>query len=118
MTKSQEFNENFESIIKNLHSIKTSLTGEAKTVKYLENLNLNDAIQFLNGNGYPISKSAIYKLTSKSAIPFYRFGNRLIFKLSELEEWCKSKTIINESSKESVIAVSKSALKMTCNGKN
>lgn len=118
MTICQDFNENFECILENLHSIKNTLVVGAATQNHLDNLNLNDAINFLKRNGYPISKSTLYKLTSGSAIPFYRFGHRLVFKISELEDWCKSKTVQNGSTKEGVIAVSNSALKKIYNGKN
>lgn len=116
MTKSQCFIREIECITKDLHSIKNSLVVKAEA--HLENVNFNDAICFLNRSGYPISKSTLYKLTSGSAIPFYRFGHRLVFKVSELEDWCKSKTVRNGSSKEGVIAVSNSALKKIYNGKN
>lgn len=37
-----------------------------------------------------ISRSMLYKAVSKKAIPFYRVGNRLRFKLSEIESWVVS----------------------------
>lgn len=118
MTNCQVFSEKIDCLMESLHSIKSSLPIEERTGVYLENLNLNSAINYLNENGFPISKSTIYKLTCKSAIPFYRFGCRLVFKKSELEDWCKSKIIKDCSSKEGVIAVSTSALKKMHHGKN
>jgi excisionase family DNA binding protein len=56
---------------------------EKQTLANKEILTLGDAALFLG-----VSKSYLYKKTSKREIPFYRPGNKTIFmRRSELQEW-------------------------------
>ena len=52
-----------------------------------DNLNLNRAVELLNEWGYPTSKAKIYKLTSTGAMPYRKYGNKLIFSHEELLKW-------------------------------
>lgn len=64
-----------------LHEVKTELKKVQYSTK--EVLTLNEAAEFLT-----LSKSALYKLTSKKEIPCYSPGGKMIyFKRSELETW-------------------------------
>lgn len=57
-----------------------------------KNLNVNEAVEFLNEIGIPITKSTLYRHTMDATIPFKRFGERkLIFNTDELEEWANAK---------------------------
>lgn len=47
-----------------------------------EFLNLEKAAKFLD-----VSKSTLYKMTSKKKIPFYKRGKQLRFKLADLDGW-------------------------------
>jgi excisionase family DNA binding protein len=49
-----------------------------------ERLSLIEAAQYLG-----VSKSYMYKLTHTRAIPFNKFGKRVIFYTKELDEWIK-----------------------------
>lgn len=63
---------------------------EAKKPERKRVLSIDEAVAYLNGCGYSIAKSTVYKLTSAGheAIPFYRLGERkLAFKADELDEW-------------------------------
>lgn len=53
-----------------------------------ERLSLVEAAQYLG-----VSKSNMYKLTHTRAIPFYKFGKRVIFYTKELDEWIKQNAI-------------------------
>lgn len=67
-----------------------SLMREKEVQK--RNLNVTEAVEFLNEMGIPITKSTLYRHTMNGTIPFYRFGERkLMFKADELEEWANSK---------------------------
>ena len=56
-----------------------------------ENMNIDDAVKYLNENGFSISKSSIYKHTMNGTIPFRRFGKRkLVFSANELDKWVKN----------------------------
>ena len=53
---------------------------------------LDGAFKFLNQElGYPVRKSAIYKLTANDEIPCQRFGNRLVFSRNVLKNWFESR---------------------------
>jgi len=56
-----------------------------------ERFNINGAAEYLQTIGVPISKSALYKLTSIGSVPVYRFSGRLVFVRQELEAWATSK---------------------------
>jgi excisionase family DNA binding protein len=48
-------------------------------------VDLNEITRYLN-----LSKSHIYKLSSKNEIPYRKFGKRLFFSKKELDEWILS----------------------------
>lgn len=52
-----------------------------------DNINLSRAIELLTEWGYPTSKAKIYKLTSTDAMPYRKYGNKLIFSRVELSKW-------------------------------
>lgn len=66
--------EEIESILQGMH--------QQKIVP--ERLGLQDAAEYLG-----VSKSQMYKLTHTRAIPYYKFGKRVIFYTKELDEWIK-----------------------------
>lgn len=61
------------------------------TKKENEGLNAEEALEFLNANGYPIKKGQLYKETSEKTIPYKKFGNKLHFKAHELLAWAESR---------------------------
>lgn len=61
------------------------------TKKDNEGLNAEEALEFLNANGYPIKKGQLYKETSEKTIPHKKFGNKLHFKVHELLAWAESR---------------------------
>jgi len=79
----------FEIILEKLRSIESLLIEQnGRTVNNIEAdpqkdiLTISDAAEYLN-----LSKSALYKMTSKLAIPFYKVGKKIYFKHTELLEW-------------------------------
>lgn len=58
-----------------------------------ESLDTKGALEFLNANGYPISKGQLYKETSNGTIPFQKFGSKLHFRKSELLQWAEARLI-------------------------
>src|SRR5690554_4568421 len=60
----------------------------ARQTSRKENLDIDEAIEYLGSLGVDVPKSTMYRHTSSGKIPFYRFGERkLMFKADELEEW-------------------------------
>lgn len=70
-----------EQILKEIQLLRELLVKQEILKK--EVFNLNDAAKYLD-----ISKSHLYKLTSRKEIPFYcPQGKRLFFKKEELDTW-------------------------------
>ncbi len=57
-----------------------------------ENLTMVEAIEYLNGLGFPTTRSAIYNLVFKGKIPHRKIGKRIVFSRAELTEWVESRT--------------------------
>jgi excisionase family DNA binding protein len=57
-----------------------------------DSITLDTAIQVLEEFGFPTSKAKIYKLTSSGAMPFRKYGNKLVFSRKELLEWAEQQT--------------------------
>ena len=58
-----------------------------------ESLDATGALEFLNANGYPLSRGQLYKETSNGTIPFQKFGNKLHFYKSQLIGWAESRLV-------------------------
>lgn len=70
-----------DKILKKLFELETLINNQEVLLKQV--LNLNEAAKYLD-----ISKSHLYKLTSRKEIPFYcPQGKRLYFKKDELDQW-------------------------------
>lgn len=86
-----------ENIQKEITEVKNSLL--ANSISNKEVLNLKEACRFLD-----LSKSSLYKLTSKKEIPHYKpSGRKIYFKKIELIQWIekgKVATISDEESKQ------------------
>lgn len=84
---------------------------------FSQTLNMDNAIAFMSIEGYPMSKSLLYKLTSMNRIPFWKFGNKLLFDKDELVKWCKDKTYAGNSTNEVIINLAAAANKKSNHGK-
>ena len=61
-------------------------------------MNIDEALIYLNEQGYPISKSTMYKHTMAGTIPFSRFGERkILFDVNELDQWISKRLTGNDS---------------------
>lgn len=58
-----------------------------------EGLNVTEALEFLNENGYPMKIGQLYKETSQGTIPHWKFNNKLHFKETELLNWAESRLV-------------------------
>lgn len=66
------------------------LKGITATKEYPRYLSIEDTISWLADQGLTISKSTLYKYTSKRLIPFVTFNGRIVFESKELKTWCLS----------------------------
>ena len=67
-----------------------------KVVVRKTNLDMTEAIEYLNSIGYKCSQSLVSKLTMNEDIPFSKFGRRISFNADDLTKWVetkKSKTV-------------------------
>jgi hypothetical protein len=56
-----------------------------------DKLGIDEAIEELARFGFKVSKSSLYVLTHKKAVPFEKFGSKLIFSRHKLLEWARSR---------------------------
>lgn len=98
-------------ILDNIIEIKKILNnqkGREPTLK--KHLTISEAIQFLGRQGFIISKSKLYKLTSSQQIPYSKFNNKLVFSESEIQNWIdKNITYSLDNKNKSIENVIKSA---------
>ncbi len=71
--------------------------------------NSKNAMEYITSKGIPMSKSKLYKLTSKREIICHYAGNRLIFYKSELDTWCKNQIYTPNFNNESILNIIQSA---------
>ena len=97
----------FEVILDKLNTIENLLRIVKKddkiTVPIAEVFNLTQATEYVS-----LSKSAIYKKTSKRNIPHLKKGKKLYFKRSELDEWLTENKISTHAE------IEKEADKISC----
>ncbi|UUF15200.1 MULTISPECIES: helix-turn-helix domain-containing protein [Flavobacterium] len=75
-------------ILKEMEEIKKILINDSSTNDpEIKRLSTNEAIKFIREQGFPISKSKLYKLTSEGKIPHEKFGMRVLFKKDNLVSW-------------------------------
>lgn len=70
--------------------IKAKETNTIPSIGIEEILDLNKTSSYIG-----ISKSTIYKFTSKRAIPHFKRGKKLYFKKSELDEWLTTHKVLS-----------------------
>jgi hypothetical protein len=82
-----------DELFADVKEIKALLKGQTtKAEPQPSKLTLDRAVTYLNGMGFPITKSKLYKLTATNEVPVQRFGSRLVFDVSELWDWCTTQT--------------------------
>ena len=69
--------ENFHKVLVKLDKIEKAVLTKEKPF-----LTLNQVSDYLG-----ISRNTLYQLTSKSQIPHYKVGKKLMFKVSEIDDW-------------------------------
>lgn len=80
------------------------LRRDGEKEKLPEFLNFEKALWYIRAKGIPISESKLYKITSSqnSGLPFHKFGQRLIFYASELDDWCNARISNQDENKNSL----------------
>lgn len=94
--KSQELN--FEklpsavsAILREVEEIKKMLiSNKPRSETNIKRLSINEAQAFFLEQGFQISKSKLYKLTSEGKIPYDKFGIRVLFRKEKLINWIEN----------------------------
>lgn len=58
-----------------------------------DGMNVEDAARFITEQGIPATRATLYNLVYKEAIPYKKFGRRVVFSKRELLAWIESRTI-------------------------
>lgn len=74
-----------------------------------ESCSFSQALVYLAEQGYELSKSKLYKLTSLKKVPFRYFGRKIVFSRDELLQWVKTQTMPSANSSEILLSLAKSA---------
>lgn len=62
-----------------------------------DGMNVEDAARFITEQGIPATRATLYNLVYKEAIPYKKFGRRVVFSKRELLAWIESRTVTRES---------------------
>ncbi len=57
-----------------------------------DGMNVEDAARFITEQGIPATRATLYNLVYKEAIPYKKFGRRVVFSKKELLAWIESRT--------------------------
>lgn len=100
-------------ILKEVEEIKRMLiNNKPRSQPVTKRMSTNEAIKFIVEQGFPISKSKLYKLTSEGKIPHEKFGMRVLFKQDNLIAWISNEmNLSRKSDSEYVMILANSARK-------
>ncbi len=91
--------EQIDFLIQEILEIKNILADKIEKSEEIPKwLNKEQALEYIQRQGYMISSSKFYKMSAQDTIPCHRSGNRLYFLIKELDEWLE-KQIDNKKSK-------------------
>lgn len=91
--------EQIDFLIQEILEIKNILADKIEKPEEIPKwLNKEQALEYIQRQGYMISSSKFYKMSAQDTIPCHRSGNRLYFLIKELDEWLE-KQIDNKKSK-------------------
>lgn len=94
--KSQELNFDklpsaVSAILREVEEIKKMLiSNKPRSETNIKRLSINEAQAFFIEQGFQISKSKLYKLTSEGKIPYDKFGVRVLFRQEKLMNWIEN----------------------------
>lgn len=111
--KSQELNFDklpsaVSAILREVEEIKKMLiSNKPRSETNIKRLSINEAQAFFIEQGFQISKSKLYKLTSEGKIPYDKFGVRVLFRQEKLMNWIENEmnlSIKSESKHAMILA--------------
>jgi excisionase family DNA binding protein len=111
--KSQELNFDklpsaVSAILREVEEIKKMLiNNKPRSETNIKRLSIDEAQAFFIEQGFQISKSKLYKLTSEGKIPYDKFGVRVLFRQEKLMNWIENEmnlSIKSESKHAMILA--------------
>lgn len=100
-TTKEELMEIVREAVSDIFSIKQSQKPIIDTIDF------NSTLKLINEHGYKMTKSQLYKLTSRNAIPYMKFGNKLVFSNKEILEWLRNKTTHSKNKDDVMLEIQK-----------
>lgn len=78
-------------ILREVEEIKKMLiNNKPRSETNIKRLSIDEAQAFFIEQGFQISKSKLYKLTSEGKIPYDKFGVRVLFRQEKLMNWIEN----------------------------
>lgn len=109
--------EQIDYLISEIKAVKEILSQRIEKAEEIPKyLSLEQLKHYLYGKGFLISKSKLYKMTSKGELPCYKTGNRVYFSPEKIDTWLseylgsKSKTNCDLSSQNIIKGIMGSSL--------
>jgi excisionase family DNA binding protein len=98
-------------ILREVEEIKRMLiTNKPRSEPNIKRLSINEVQTFFLEQGFPISKSKLYKLTSEGKIPHEKFGIRVLFRQDKLIDWIESEMNLSiKSNSKDIMILANSA---------
>lgn len=85
-------------------------TQHKKDVHETDRLSISGAVDFLEKEGVPTTRSTIYNWIFHRSIPFAKLGNRVVFSKKELLAWIEARTTRPEDARaEAASRIARSA---------
>lgn len=82
-----------------INLLDTNVRKREEIPKYM---NTEKVLAYFKKNGFPMSVSRLYKLTSIGKIPVHKSGSKLLFIKEEIDQWSEANIHINAGDKNSV----------------
>ena len=98
-------------ILREVEEIKRMLiSNKPRKEPDTKRLSINEAENFFVEQGFPVSKSKLYKLTSEGKIPHEKFGIRVLFRQDKLIDWIESEMNLSiKSNSKDIMILANSA---------
>lgn len=93
-------------ILREVEEIKRMLTNnKPRSEPDTKRLSINEAQKFMQEQGFPVSKSKLYKLTSEGKIPYDKFGIRVLFRQDKLIDWIENEMNLSTKSESKHVMI-------------
>jgi excisionase family DNA binding protein len=97
--------EKIDFIVNSIEKIESKLKVKEIIKPPPKKLSINEAVKFFLEQGFPVSKSKLYKLTSEGKIPYDKFGIRVLFRQDKLIDWIENEMNLSVKSESKHVMI-------------